>query len=119
MRHLVLIVIFVFSTAHVNADTLFYQEYKYELIKAKKSFEELEGTFIEVCKKYDSDKNLLAAVIFPELVRYSSFRDLLETGVLEALYIEKGSDVANFSIGKFQMKPSFIAFFGISFFVFV
>ena len=47
------------------------------------------------------------AVIFPELVRYSALRDKMEITLLKALYINLGEDYANFSIGQFQMKPSF------------
>ena len=44
----------------------------------------------------------------PELLRYSMVSDFLETGVLELSYAEFGMDYADFSIGKFQMKPSFV-----------
>ncbi len=50
---------------------------------------------------------LAVAVIFPELVRYSALRDKMEITLLKALYINLGQDYANFSIGQFQMKPSF------------
>jgi hypothetical protein len=50
---------------------------------------------------------LAIAVIFPELVRYSALRDKMEITLLKALYINLGEDYANFSIGHFQMKPSF------------
>jgi hypothetical protein len=50
------------------------------------------------------------AVIFPELVRYSALRDKMETAVLKALYINLGETYANFSIGVFQIKPSFASF---------
>jgi hypothetical protein len=50
---------------------------------------------------------LALAVIFPELVRYSALRDKMEITLLKALYINLGDDYANFSIGQFQMKPSF------------
>ncbi len=45
------------------------------------------------------------AVVFPELTRYSYIRDFAETSALELFYIMRGR--GNFSIGKFQMKPSF------------
>jgi hypothetical protein len=45
------------------------------------------------------------AVVFPELSRYSYIRDVAETAVQEFSYILNGN--ANFSLGKFQMKPSF------------
>lgn len=47
------------------------------------------------------------AVVFPELVRYSALRDKMETSVLKALYCNLGNDYADFSIGVFQVKPSF------------
>ena len=50
---------------------------------------------------------LAISVIFPELVRYSALRDKMEITLLKALYINLGDTYANFSIGQFQMKPSF------------
>jgi hypothetical protein len=50
---------------------------------------------------------LAVAIIFPELVRFSALRDKMEITLLKALYINLGQDYANFSIGQFQMKPSF------------
>jgi len=47
------------------------------------------------------------SVIFPELVRYSALRDKMEISLLKTLYINLGDDYADFSIGVFQMKPSF------------
>jgi hypothetical protein len=50
---------------------------------------------------------LAIAVIFPELIRYSALRDKMEITLLKTLYINLGDEYANFSIGQFQMKPSF------------
>lgn len=50
---------------------------------------------------------LVIAIIFPELVRYSALRDKMEITLLKSLYISLGDEYANFSIGQFQMKPSF------------
>lgn len=47
------------------------------------------------------------SVVFPELVRYSSIRDKIETLGLESLYVQYGKNYSDFSIGNFQMKPSF------------
>ncbi len=60
-----------------------------------------------VLKKNHISYPLAIAVIFPELVRYSALRDKMEISVLKALYINLGENYANFSIGQFQMKPSF------------
>lgn len=63
---------------------------------------------IDTCRKHKTNYNYVKAIIFPELIRYSSFRDFLETEALEWLYEEGGSKSADFSIGHFQMKPSFV-----------
>jgi len=55
----------------------------------------------------DSDRQLASAVVFPELIRYNALRDIIEISVLKALYIQYGSHYANFSVGPFQIKPSF------------
>jgi hypothetical protein len=47
------------------------------------------------------------AVIFPELIRYNSIQDKIETFALETLYVQYGKRYANFSVGEFQIKPSF------------
>ncbi|MGA1977689.1 MAG: hypothetical protein ABSG89_07510 [Bacteroidales bacterium] len=47
------------------------------------------------------------AVVFPELVRYSAIRDKMEITVLKTLYRNLGGDYADFSVGVFQVKPSF------------
>lgn len=50
---------------------------------------------------------LAISIIFPELVRYSALRDKIEVTLLKTLYVNLGEDYADFSIGQFQMKPSF------------
>jgi hypothetical protein len=47
------------------------------------------------------------AIVFPELIRYNAIQDGIETFALESLYIQYGKDYANFSVGQFQIKPSF------------
>ncbi|MDD3688300.1 MAG: hypothetical protein PHE56_16270 [Bacteroidales bacterium] len=47
------------------------------------------------------------SIIFPELIRYSSILNIAETSALKTLYIQHGKDHIDFSIGYFQMKPSF------------
>jgi hypothetical protein len=58
-------------------------------------------------KKYTIPFPVAISVIFPELVRYSALKDKIEITLLKALYINLGEEYANFSIGHFQMKPSF------------
>jgi hypothetical protein len=57
--------------------------------------------------KYDIRYEEAVAVIFPELVRYSALRDKMEVTLLKTLYRNLGEDYADFSVGVFQVKPSF------------
>ena len=81
--------------------------------KAEDFISENELWIRQELKKYDIGFNESMAIIFPELVRYSAIRDKMETTLLKALYINLGKEYANFSIGHFQMKPSFAETLGI------
>lgn len=58
-------------------------------------------------KTQQVDPDFAIAVIFPEIMRYSAIKDKIEKGGLFSLYIYYGEKYANFSVGEFQMKPSF------------
>jgi hypothetical protein len=60
------------------------------------------------CSAYQVVPEVALSIVFPELIRYSRFHDLAETATLELLYIKYGAATCDFSIGHFQMKPSFI-----------
>ena len=53
------------------------------------------------------DSRVAEAIVFPELIRYSMWQDEIERAAVNGLYVSKGREGANFSIGRFQMKPSF------------
>lgn len=56
---------------------------------------------------FNVDSRLAEAIVFPELIRYSMWKDEIERVAVNGLYISKGREGADFSIGRFQMKPSF------------
>lgn len=66
-----------------------------------------ESWMKQLSGKYDVSYPVAVAVIFPELIRYSALRDKMEITLLKTLYINLGDDYADFSIGQFQIKPSF------------
>ncbi len=55
-----------------------------------------------------ADARVLVPAVFPEILKYTSFRDDIETLGLAVLYVSGGTARGNFSIGRFQMKPSFV-----------
>lgn len=62
----------------------------------------------EIWRQFDVPCDIAESVVYPELIRYSIIQDIAETTSLKALYLNKGADACNFSIGVFQMKPSFV-----------
>ncbi|MCP4442925.1 MAG: hypothetical protein GY810_28805 [Aureispira sp.] len=64
-------------------------------------------TINAVTQKYKVPTNAVMSIVFPELIRYSTFKNFFESTALEYAYTKGGSKVADFSIGRFQMKPSF------------
>ena len=49
----------------------------------------------------------MQSLVFPEVMRFNSIKDGIETESLRTLYVQFGEDYANFSVGLFQMKPTF------------
>lgn len=62
------------------------------------------------CSVYGHSEHICMAIVYPELLRYSSWKDLLESTAMEHAYVRWGKDVVDFSIGRFQMKASFAEF---------
>jgi hypothetical protein len=80
-----------------------------EDIKTAVKFLEKEKTTISQIKNTSATEGGEAlAIAFPELLRWNAFNDFLETAAVELIYIQNGSKSNDFSIGHFQMKPSFI-----------
>ncbi|MES2589529.1 MAG: hypothetical protein V4622_11170 [Bacteroidota bacterium] len=91
-----------FKTLKVNdLDFRFAENYCKEIEKEAKI----------ISKKYDLKTSEIIPVIFPECSRFSSLSNIFETSILEYFYVENGAQSKNgadYSIGYFQMKPSFI-----------
>jgi hypothetical protein len=85
-----------------------YQELFGDDWKKALTFEKENRIWIEpLLAKNNISYPLAISIIFPELVRYSALMDKMEITLLKVLYVNLGEDYANFSIGQFQMKPSF------------
>ena len=54
-----------------------------------------------------ADAHLALAVVFPELIRFGAIQDEIQMRGLKVLYVLYGRNHGNFSVGRFQMKPSF------------
>jgi len=45
--------------------------------------------------------------VIPSMIRYSTLREIFETNTMRSLYIQSGRKYGHYSVGRFQMKPSF------------
>jgi len=86
-----------------NYNTIFGKDWD----KAQSFVTENETWMKRLSEEYNISYPVAVAVVFPELIRYSALRDKMEITLLKSLYTYKGRDYADFSIGQFQMKPSF------------
>lgn len=69
---------------------------------------EYELKLKSIANKYNCDAREIAAIGLPEVERYLEWQNHLEHLALSQFYISGGKEKADFSIGYFQMKPSFI-----------
>lgn len=85
----------------------FGKEFSHRLVEANATVRKLWPGF-ELCSQLTSvSPKFLSAIVFPEIMRYSQLKDDVESESLKVLYVQLGNQYADFSIGKFQMKPSF------------
>jgi len=74
---------------------------------AEKQLNAMQDEF-ELCKNIcNADTKFMQSIVFPEVMRYSSIKDGVEAESLRTLYVQFGAAYADFSIGLFQMKPTF------------
>lgn len=88
-------------------DRDFQQIFKKGWTNAEQYVEKRRKIWEVIFSEFTVSPALAVAVIFPEQIRYSALQDFMETAAVKALYIQGGTHMANFSIGRFQMKPSF------------
>jgi len=106
-----IIFVFLFLTGFTK---LFAAAYNYpevfgqDFMKALNISIEIKMKVIKICKEMKADPAIVLPPAFPELIRFSLFRDSMELFSLEVFYVNFGSGVNDFSVGIFQMKPSFV-----------
>lgn len=98
--------LFVFAKQQYHAAD-FDKTFGSKAIEADKKLQILQEQFKECALVCREEPLFLQSIVFPEVMRYNQLKDDIETESLRTLYVQLGEDYANFSIGLFQMKPSF------------
>jgi hypothetical protein len=111
MRYFLLLSALALLSSHASAPVTNFSGEKPPFLPdysdAKIFFSANRSAFAEICDRYDLPAVELLSVVAPENYRYARFRDWLETAGLELAYVHGGRDMVDFSIGPFQIKPSF------------
>jgi len=66
------------------------------------------GEFNKAAAVTGLSPEFIFAIISPELSQFGFLNNLAQTGLLRFLYVQGGKTYADYSIGYFQMKPSFV-----------
>lgn len=75
--------------------------------RAKQRLQQMNSSFDLCSSTCNSNTLFMQSIVFPEVMRFHELKDDIETESLRTLYVQFGKEYANFSIGLFQMKPSF------------
>ncbi len=95
------------SAKRQYSDADFGKAFPGKLAAAQSKLELLNEKFGHCSRLCAQSPIFLQSLVLPEVMRYNSLKDGIEAESLRTLYVELGKDYANFSIGIFQMKPSF------------
>lgn len=85
----------------------FHEEYRSEWEAASAYADSRRKAWATVWNFFGVDPAMAESVVFPEIVRYNHLKDWMEKAVVRGSYTARGSSGFNFSLGHFQMKPSF------------
>jgi hypothetical protein len=105
--HILIIVLWLVILSCPVAAQNYEQTWPAEYTVAEEFLENNHAIIKEVFHKAPFSSKVALAIVFPELIRYNTIKDLFETKALEMVYVNHGLKSIDFSIGHFQMKPSF------------
>jgi hypothetical protein len=97
-----------FTTTAKSQGEAYCNEYYRECEKAKVFYVENKSLFEAAALWSGFGSEFLLAIVAPEYTQYSYLSNKIESYSLKVFYVQGGKDYSDFSIGFFQMKPSFI-----------
>ncbi len=108
-KKVVFILYFISVSVSILGQSLnFAQIYGQKYKQAKTFTQQYHGIITRTLKSYGIEAHFALSIVFPELMRYNPTRDAAETMGNRLLYVNFGEEYSNFSIGCFQMKPTFV-----------
>ena len=105
--HVILLWLLLFMGRATAFSTNYPKEFGDDWTSAVQFVNEHHAAWKPLFEEFGVDARLAEAIVFPELLRYSRWQNEIETAAVNGLYVLQGTKGADFSIGRFQMKPSF------------
>jgi hypothetical protein len=91
----------------LEGQSITYQKsYPNEFISTIEFYKKNKSKFTDIDKHLGTEFTF--SIVAPEISQYGVISDLAQTYSLKVMYVQGGKDYSDFSIGYFQMKPSFI-----------
>lgn len=107
-RRIFVTLIFTILSLRLLVASSYKLESTLEYKAAKEYCKSIEYRVDDIASRFKLNSKLLLPIIFPECMRFSETKNLIETNTLELFYTNFGKEYSDFSIGRFQMKPSFV-----------
>ena len=108
MRGLVLLLFFCYSLSHAQNRQCFSQKYPKHYCNALNWLSEKYSFADSVIRHFGLETQDVLSIGLPECSRFSDVSNFFECTSNHYFYVTLGSEYSNFSVGRFQMKPSFI-----------
>ena len=108
MKRIFLILFFLIFRTTILAKDSYEIYFRDEREEVAKFLQANQQKMQQKASKYHHENDFVTAIVYPELLRYNYILDFIETTSLELIYMRYGSKTADFSIGHFQMKLSFV-----------
>ena len=99
---------FLFTFVGYSQNQTFEQLYSKECKKAFDFYKQHKSKFETAAEKIGLPPQMIFAIVAPEITQYSYLKNKIETYSLKVLYVQYGLAYSDFSVGFFQIKPSFV-----------
>jgi hypothetical protein len=96
------------TAANAVAQSEYCHTYEKDCRNAKDFFVQHQSKLANAANACGLSAKFLFAIVAPELTQFSYLSNKIETYSLKVFYVQNGTAYSDFSIGVFQMKPSFI-----------
>ena len=108
--HIIIVNVISLLLSFFSIYVQFEKDFEIEIKDAIKIQENISKIMRNRIDYLGGDYEICSSIVFPELIRYSALKDKMESYILMTFYKLHGSKFSNYSVGYFQMKPSFIEY---------